>query len=44
MPTSDPGVVTYEQYNLNKGYLMPLDLGFRADKMEEDNTSVLGSL
>lgn len=39
----DPGVITYVQQYLDS-YLMSLNLGFHADKMEKDSTSLLGSL
>lgn len=41
---SNPGFVTYLQYNLGKGYMTPLSLGFLANKMEEDSTYIIGSL
>lgn len=41
---SNPGFVTCLQYNLGKGYLMLLSLGFLANKMEEDSTYIIGSL
>ena len=43
-PGSNPGFATYEQYNLGKGYLVPLNPGFLADRTEEDSTYHVGSL
>lgn len=40
----NPGFATYEQYNLGKGYLVPLNPGFLADRTEEDSTYHVGSL
>lgn len=43
-PGPSPGFVTHGQHNLDKGFLMLLDLGFPADKMEDDGTNLRGSL
>lgn len=40
-PGPNPGFVTYKQYNLDKGYLMPPKLSFPADKMEEHSTCLV---